>query len=126
MILAVTGFSYQSENVYPLSKIILPVIGILICVLWYVSEKREIEKAVLWIYTAKEIEVMYFQSIFDILNRGAKFSKGEPVEFQIGKAIVERQLKWPFRKFRGQATLIAIILLFFLMQVYILAIEIIL
>lgn len=122
LILAIIGFSYQSKLIFPLSNFFLPCLGIFICIIWYVSEKRQIEKAVDWLYCAREIEVRYFHGFFDILERGSRFSKGEDVEFRIGQIVVKR-LKWPFRKLRSQVIFRAVIILWFLLFLFILCIE---
>lgn len=125
LILAAIGFSYQTTSFYPPVKYLLPIIGIVICLAWYMSGKRAIEKAIFWIYCARELEGKFFKSVFQHLFRGHLFGKGKAIDFLLEGQIKSRQMKFWGRHVKGQVFSNLIILLFSIMYITVLVIEII-
>lgn len=124
LILAAIGFSYQTTNLYPPVKYFLPIVGIIMCLAWYMSAKRAIEKAIFWIYCAREIEGNFFHNVFKQTYRGHLFSKGVAIEFILeGKGRLRRMKFWG-RLVKKQVLFNFVILIFVIMYIAILAIEI--
>lgn len=95
LILAAIGFSYQTISFHPVFKYFLPVVGIVICLVWYMSRKRAAEKAILWIYCAREIEGKFFHPKFKHLYYGHLFGRGQVIEFILeGKTRSRRMSFW--------------------------------
>jgi hypothetical protein len=117
LILAAIGFSYQTTNFYPPVKYLLPIAGIVICLAWYMSGKRTIEKAICWIYCAREIEGKFFNGVFQHLYNGHLFSKGQAVEFFLKDKIRNRRMKFWGRLMKNQLLLNSIIFIFALMYI---------
>ncbi len=125
LILAAIGFSYQTTGFYPQLRFILSSLGIVLCAIWYLSEKRAIEKAIFWLYSATEIEGKYFSDIFATLIRSSLFRRGETVTFQLQGKTKPRRMKFWGRILRTQVAFSFIILLFVIMYVAVLALEMI-
>jgi hypothetical protein len=125
LILAAIGFSYQTTSFYPPVKYFLPIVGLVICLVWYMSGKRAVEQAVFYIYCARELEGKFFNSVFQHLYKGHLFGKGEAVEFLLeGKQRYRRMKLWG-RLVRRQVFFNFIILIFAIMYISVLVIEII-
>jgi hypothetical protein len=56
LILAALGFSYQTISFFQPIRFFLAGLGVVLCIVWYMSEKRAIEKAIFGLYSATEIE----------------------------------------------------------------------
>jgi len=125
LILAAIGFSYQTTSFYPIVKYFLPIVGIVICLVWYMSGKRAIEKAILWIYCARELEGKLFHGVFKHLYNGHLFSKGKTIQFILEGKSRDRKMKFWGRQVKNQVFFNFIILIFAIMYIAVLAIEII-
>jgi len=122
LILAGIGLSYQTSNFFPSMRLLLGIMGIFLCAIWYLSEKRVIEKAICWFYCAREIEDRYFTDVFETLKRGYSFSRGEPVQFFRGGEKVYRRMKFPGRLLKNQFAFNSVIFLFVVMYLCVFAI----
>ncbi len=112
LILAAVGFSYQTTGFYQPIKLLLVALGIVLCIIWYLSEKRAIEKAVFWLYSAKEIEEKYFSDVFSTLTRSTLFRDAKPVTFLFEGKARNRKMKFRGRVLKTQTAFSIIILLF--------------
>jgi len=125
LILAAVGFSYQITNFYPPVKYFLPIVGLAICLVWYMSGKRAVEQAIFHIYFARELEGKYFSGVFKHLHNGHLFGRGQPIEFILeGKPRIRRMKFWG-RLVKRQVFFNFIILIFAIMYIAVLVIEII-
>jgi len=123
LILAALGFSYQdSSSYYQLVKLFLTYLGIVLCTVWYISERRMLRKAVYYMYSAREIEGKYFGGVFDVLNRGARYSKGKQVEFLIEGQLMYRKIE-PLIGLKSQWAFGITILIFVFIYLLVLIIE---
>jgi len=123
LILAAIGFSYQNtNNLYQIVRLLLTYLGIILCVVWYISERRMIEKAIYYMYAAREIEEKYFGKVFNVLNRGSQFSKGKEVEFLINQQRMLRKMSTWLRP-KIQWSFSVLIFIFFSIYLLVLVVE---
>jgi len=123
LILAAIGFSYQATSFYSLIKYFLPIMGLVICLAWYMSGKRAVERLTFFIYCARELEEKYFHSVFKHLYKGYRFGKGETIEFLHGGKSWNRRMKFWGRHVKRQFFSNLIILIFTIMYISVLVIE---
>jgi len=124
VILAAIGFSYQTTNFYPPAKYFLPIVGIVMCVSWYMLGKRAIEQAIFWIYCAREIEGKFFHPIFKHLYNGHLFGRGRAIEFILEGNSRFRRMKFWGRYVKRQVFFNFVILIFAIIYIIVLVIEI--
>jgi len=100
-------------------KIILSIIGILMCIAWFVLTKRTVELADYYIISTREIEEKYFKKYFKTVTRGKKFTDGELVHFNNLNDPNKKQLSLITRKCHSRCIAYFIIFLFFLSYIFI-------
>jgi hypothetical protein len=124
-ILAAIGFLYQTTNFSEPIRFFLSIMGIMLCAIWYLSEKRALEKSIYWLHSATEIEGKYFSAVFTTLNRRIIFHKGKTVTFLFEGKIKHLRMKFWGRLFKTKEAFSFIILLIAIIYMFVLAIEII-
>lgn len=79
--------STRSKQLW-LVVIVLAVLGLVLCKIWKLLMERGYDHYRYWIYSARELEISI--GPVQTLQRGEKFSKGDPVDFHWSEAKVER------------------------------------
>jgi hypothetical protein len=93
----VAGVTYVLTSAGHLSllKILLPVIGVLLCITWFLLVKRAHEYSSYYLLSAREIEEYFLKDSVKTLSRGGAFGSGEVIVFQLdGKQITRRMSIW--------------------------------
>lgn len=125
LILAGIGFSYQTTSFYPPVKYFLPIVGLIICLAWYMSGKRASERISNWIYCAREIEGKFFHGVFKHLYNGHLFGTGKAIEFFLEGKLRSRRMDFWGRLVKRRVLFNFVVLVFAIMYISVLVIEII-
>jgi len=64
-----------------LSFVIIPIVGIAICTIWFFISHRSSVYYRYYLFSARELEEKYLSDPVKTLSRGGKLLKGEPVDF---------------------------------------------
>jgi hypothetical protein len=76
-------------------RTILSMVGLILCLVWFVTVKRHRDYRAYYLMTAREIEEQYFGRIVTTLSRGGEFANGKPTTLKIGgKKYVTRLSFW--------------------------------
>jgi len=113
IILGSIGISMTASSRLVVFSMGMPIIGIILCGLWFLLTKRSFEFYVYWIFSAREIEERYLKGSVQTISRGGKFADGEKVEITIGGERKQRLMRGWGRLFRIKWTSYLIIGLFF-------------
>jgi hypothetical protein len=105
------GIVYGKNSIL---KIFLNIIGIVLCILWFLLMQRHREMERYYILSAREIEQDFGR--IQTLSRGATFSHGESVEIKIPNLPPQR-LSFLARLMRGKVYSYVIVLMFILFYV---------
>lgn len=73
-------------------RIILPLIGLLLCASWFVMAKRSHSFSIYYMLSAREIEESYFSKRIMTFSRGGQFSDGKSVSIKIGGQYINYQM----------------------------------
>jgi hypothetical protein len=116
ILVALIGLSATATPQRPL-PIFVPIIGLILCVAWFLLAKRGFDYRIYWVLSAREFEEKYLADSVKIASRGASFADGKPVQFEIaGKPLTFRLSMWS-RLFRAAQVSYVIIIVFVIMYV---------
>lgn len=102
----------------------MPVTGIILCLVWFLTTKRSFDYYRYWIFSAREIEEQYLSNSVQTISRGGKFADGKVVEIVIGGE--GKRLKMSrWGRFRVEWSSYLIISLFFMIYALLLVINVI-
>ena len=93
-------------------KILLPMIGGILCILWLLVSKRHREYVTYYLFSAREIEERYFLDSVKTFSRGGDFASGEPVTLEFGGTKSKRQMDIFSRRIKGETVSYTVILVF--------------
>jgi amino acid permease len=95
IILAVVGISFTSQHPLPVFTILLPILGLVLCVAWFFLTVRGYDFQTYWALSARELEERYFANTIKTLARAGHFGQGMAVSIEIdGKTITQRTSIW--------------------------------
>jgi hypothetical protein len=99
------------------AEVLLPVVGLALCIAWFLLINRAHAKAVYYTLSARELEERFLSHRIRIISRGGDFSDGSGVSLQIGERQTTRQMPWWVRRIRGEWITYGVIVIF--MVIYI-------
>jgi hypothetical protein len=94
---AVIGLVLTSNHPLILFKFMTPIVGLVLCVAWFLLVKRAHEYAAYYRMSAREIEEEYLEDSVSTVSRGAIFASGGSVTFKIGGRRMTHRLSLPVR-----------------------------
>jgi carbon starvation protein CstA len=78
----------SNQRPQPLLTLLLPIAGLLICVIWFILTKREGAYSDCYILSARELEEKYLSDPIKTVSRGGLFAEGKTITVEIsGKPI---------------------------------------
>lgn len=112
IIIAVIGFAMTGQRAVPAITVLLPVIGIVLCALWFVMMRRAFDYQDYFILSARELEEKYLVDPVRTLSRGAAFSDGKPVSLEVAGASVTRRMSLCSRLMRAKKASYVVVITF--------------
>ena len=112
IVVAGATFVFTGQNSLAVLKILLPIIGLLLCLAWFLLVKRAHEYSSYFTLSAREIEESYLSGSVKTLSRGGIYGKGQAVTFQLGGKSVTRRMSIWARLIRNELVSYFIILIF--------------
>lgn len=82
IVVAAIALAITSQDPLPIFTEFLPIVGIILCVFWFLLIKRESEYADYYINSARELEEQYLAPIKTV-SRGGSFGNGRKVILKI-------------------------------------------
>jgi hypothetical protein len=68
--------------------------GIVLCVLWYLINKRGFDYQNYYVGSARELEELYLAKTVMVVSRGGSFGNGDPVNLEIGGRPKTYRMSW--------------------------------
>jgi hypothetical protein len=121
IIVASIGFTTTSTQ-HNSFMLILPIVGLLLCAIWFILIRREIGYADYYVMSARELEEKYLQNSVKTVSRGGLFAEGKPVNIEIDGKLKELRMNRLARMMRAKTAGNLVILL--IASIYIAAIVI--
>ena len=117
IIITIIGFSISSSR--PLSVILvgMPILGMVLCGMWFFLTKRGFDYYKYWVFSARELEERLGSNFVRTVSRGAEFSSGRPVLFKLKGGDVSFQMSWAARRADVQRISLLSLVMFFLIYV---------
>lgn len=112
IVIAVVGLAFTSTRPLPSLIAYLPIVGIILCLLWFIMTKRSYDYQVYYLLSARELEEQYLASTVKTLSRGATFASGQTVSIDLANQAVNRRMSFWSRILSGQSASYITILLF--------------
>lgn len=117
IIIAVIGLAITGQRALPAITVLLPLIGIVLCALWFVMMKRGFDYQVYFILSARELEEKYLADPVSVLSRGAVFANGKAISLEVaGGSTTHRMSLWS-RLMTAQRASYAVIIVFVVVYV---------
>lgn len=112
--IVVAGISFVLTNQPPLAvfRVLLPIVGLVLCITWWLLGKRAQERATYCILSARELEERYLGPQVRTISRGGDLADGRAVSLEIGGSQTTRRLSLWARLLRGEWTSYIVILVF--------------
>jgi uncharacterized membrane protein (DUF485 family) len=95
LIVTAIGFSLTGVTHLWLLSIVLMVVGMILCWMWFFFANRGYDRLHYWILSARELEQKLSNPAVKTLSRGAEFSAGRPVTFELEGKLQSLQMnRW--------------------------------
>jgi hypothetical protein len=101
----------------PLSHI-FAVAGIIVCIAWFLITKRGFDYQTYYVLSARELEEQYFNGLVKTASRGASFSQGCSVEFELDEPSLTHRMSWFSRLASAQSLSKLVIILFAVVYIF--------
>jgi hypothetical protein len=119
VIIAVIGLAVTNQEPLPSISFGMSVVGLILCITWFLIMKRGFDYQNYYVMSAREIEERFLAHIVKTISRGGAFAEGQPVTIEIGGKPKDLQLSWWSR--RARAVHISEIVILIFTTIYILA-----
>lgn len=123
IVLASIGLAISAPSSLMVFSTGMPVVGIVLCVLWFQLTNRSFGNYKYWIFSAREIEEKFLSDSVKIVSRGGDFADGKKVSLQIGSQPKQLELNRLGKDLRAEWASYVIIGLFLVMYVIILIVN---
>jgi hypothetical protein len=116
IVLAVTGFTANTERPPISLRVGLPVVGVVLCAFWLLLTKRGFDNYVYWVLSAREIEDKYLPDV-QTVSRGGRFADGSPVVMSLRTGSVGLRMSKTSRLFKASTSSYVIVACFIALYV---------
>jgi hypothetical protein len=106
------GIIHSTQTLMSFFQIFLPLMGILLCLIWFMLVQRHLQLSIFFLFSAREIEECYLKDTLRTFHNGGKFSDGEPVTLTIDGKEKKCQMGFPEKIVKGRISLYGIIVIF--------------
>ena len=120
IIIAVLGLSVTGPNGSPSISIVLSIVGLILCISWFIITKRGFDYQTYYVLSARELEERFLSDIVITTSRGGTFADGCPISIQIDGKPKRLQMSWWSRLSSAGSISLIVVLVFAI--VYMLAI----
>ena len=117
IVIAGLTFIFTGQNSLSLLKILLPIIGLLLCITWLLLTKRSQEYSHYYTLSAREIEECYLSKNVKTLSRGGSFGRGETVIFCLDGKQTKRRMSMFARLIKAELVSYLIIMIFIVLYI---------
>jgi hypothetical protein len=83
IIIATIGLTIADSTKLARFSMLLPILGLILCIIWYVLTKRHTDYSRYYIMSARELEELYLSDTVLTVSRGNTFAEGKPVEIKL-------------------------------------------
>jgi hypothetical protein len=84
IIIASIGLAITSQHQPTAFTLLLPIVGLFLCAIWFILVRREVGYSDYYIMSARELEEKYLSDSVKTVSRGGLFAEGNPVTIEIG------------------------------------------
>ena len=117
IIIAIIGFLLTADQIPIAIAIILPIVGIILCILWVIMMKRGFDYQLYYLLAARELEEMYLLEPIQTISRGGIYASGEEIYLTLdGKKSSFRMSFWS-RFLRAHIASYLVVILFILVYI---------
>jgi len=102
IIIAVIGLTITSQRQLTVLTFLLPLLGLLLCGIWFVLGRREAQYSDYYIHAARELEEKYLSDPVKVISRGGLFAEGQPVTIEISGKSKELRMSKLAQIFRAK------------------------
>lgn len=84
IVLGSIGLAMGASSRVVVFSVGMPIVGIILCVFWFLLTKRSFDNYIYWIFSAREIEERFLINSVKTISRGGDFTDGKEISLQIG------------------------------------------
>jgi hypothetical protein len=112
IVVAGTVVVLSGQSSLAILKTFLSVVGLLLCVTWFLLVKRSHEYSAYYVLSAREIEEKYLSPQITTLSRGGVYGGGKAVSLHIGGALTSQRMSPWARWVKSEFLSYVVILIF--------------
>ena len=117
IVIAVIGLAFTSQRPVAVFTLLLPIVGLLLCGIWFAHTRREAEYSDYDILSARELEEKYLSDPVKTVSRGGLFAEGATVTIEIGGKTTQLRMGRLARSLRAKAAAKWVILILALLYI---------
>ena len=102
LVLAIIGLTITSQQKLWVFTLLLPLVGLALCGIWFVLIRREAEYGIYYVLSARELEEKYLSDQVRTVSRGGLFAEGSNVTIEIGGKPVQLRMSRLARLLRAR------------------------
>ena len=102
ILIAVIGLTITSQERLTVFELLLPILGLLLCSIWFTLGRREAQYSDYYILCARELEEKYLSDSVKTVSRGGLFAEGQKVILEIDGKPLEVRMGKLARIFRAK------------------------
>jgi len=103
IVLAIIGILVGSNpSTSPMLLVGMPIVGLVLCLQWFLLTERGFSTYVYWILSARELEEQYLAPPIKTVSRGGSFADGEKIGTTINGKIKSYRMGWLSRQLKAK------------------------
>ncbi|MEK6657139.1 MAG: hypothetical protein AABY58_06820, partial [Nitrospirota bacterium] len=102
IVLALIGLTLDKQNLTRAFTVGMPIVGLLLCIAWFLLTKRGFDNYGYWILSARELEEKHFAASVLTVSRGSSLANGSKVKLTVDGRIRDYQMSWFSRLLKAE------------------------
>jgi len=115
--IAVLGLAVTGQTRSPSISIVLSIVGLILCIAWFIITKRGFDYQTYYVLSARELEERFLSDMVKTVSRGGTFADGRPISIQIDGKPKTLRMSWWSRLARAGSISLTVVLVFAIMYV---------
>jgi hypothetical protein len=118
--MAVVGLNFTIQHPVPSLGVFLPVLGVILCGVWFIMTRRSFEYQIYYLRSARELEERHLAGTVTTISRGEEFAKGRKFTMQINNRLFDYPVSRSAHLLTGQCASYVVIVIFVIAYVILL------
>ncbi len=112
IVLAATTLAINSPNPPQILSIGMPIVGLILCTLWFFIHSRGAGYTYYWALCARELEEKHLSESLNMISRGGSLSRGKEIDFEFKNSTIPFRMRLMGRMIRVESLAYLVIAVF--------------